>query len=273
MLKHHQTKLKLKLTETKYGKFIIPIDDPTIGKSLDLYGEYCDPEIDLLKMLIKPDGWFIDIGANIGTHTIPISKICERVLAFEPDAENFDILGKNVAGLCASKQNVTVSRLALGDMNGECSTNFDYGKTTIVEGNEVKMAPLDVLGLPKINVVKIDVEGKELSVLVGMRNILTNAKPDLLIEMQDESTYADTFDFLKSVNYNMFWFPVPTYNPNNHKQNKQDIFGRQHGVINWVCSADKLNTSLQPVVDRDDTVERMEWRKRQNVGNDRKNGE
>ena len=56
-----------------------------------------------------------------------------------------------------------------------------------------------------------------------MRNILTNAKPDLLIEMQDESTYADTFDFLKSVNYNMFWFPVPTYNPNNHKQNKQDI--------------------------------------------------
>ena len=52
MLKTHQTKLNLKLTETKYGKFLIPVDDPTIGRSLDLYGEYCDVEIEILKSKI-----------------------------------------------------------------------------------------------------------------------------------------------------------------------------------------------------------------------------
>ena len=70
-----------------------------------------------------------------------------RVLSFEPDADNFDILGKNIAGLCAVKQNVTASRLAIGDIMGECSTKFDFGKTTLTEGNDVKMAPLDMLGL------------------------------------------------------------------------------------------------------------------------------
>jgi rhamnose utilization protein RhaD (predicted bifunctional aldolase and dehydrogenase) len=70
----------------------------------------------------------------------------------------------------------------------------------------------------------------------------------------------------------MYWFPVSTYNKNNQKNNTDDIFGPKHGVINWVCTAYKLNTKLEPVVDRDDTVERMVYRSRENVGNDRKDG-
>ena len=257
MLKTHQTKLNLKLTETKYGKFLIPVDDPTIGRSLDLYGEYCDVEIEMLKSLCESTDWFVDIGANIGYHTVAMSPHVTRVLAFEPDNDNFDILGKNVAGLCAAKQNVTTTKLAIGDIMGECSTKFNFGKTTLTEGNDVKMAPLDVLGLPKVNLVKIDVEGKELAVLVGMRLTIDNWKPHLLIEMQDEKTYANTYDFLNDLGYNMYWLAVPTFSLNNHKKNKQNIFGPQHGVINWVCSYLPLNTKLPSVISRDDTMEKM----------------
>ena len=273
MLQHHQTNLNLLLTETKYGKFLIPSDDPTIGRSLDMYGEYCDAEIDLLKGLLKPDSWFIDIGANIGTHTVPISFVCERVIAFEPDIDNFNILGKNVAGLCALKNNVTCTKLALGKESKEVNTKFDFGKTLVVEGTGIKMAPYDLLGIPRTSVVKIDVEGQELDVLIGMRVTLTNQKPDLLIEMQDENTYADTFDYLKSLEYNIFWFPVKTFNSANQKGQTKDIFGNEHGVINWVASADELNTNLIPVVDRDDSVERMVHRRKENVGNNTKHGE
>ena len=272
-LKIHQSNLNLHLTETKYGKFIVPTDDPTIGRSLDLYGEYCQSEIDLLKNLVKPNSWFIDIGANIGTHTIPLSFECQRVLAFEPDIENYTLLGKNVSGLCTEKNNVTLTHLAIGSESKKVDTEFDYGKTTIKDGDTVMMAPLDMLNLPQIDVVKIDVEGKELDVLVGMRTTLTTFKPDLLIEMQNTETYADTFDFLQSVNYKMYWFPVATYNHNNQKNNKENVFGNEHGVVNWVCTAYELNTMLEPVVDRDDTIERMTYRSRKNVGNDRKNGE
>tara|TARA_B100001057_G_scaffold496477_1_gene598061 strand:- start:1089 stop:1895 length:807 start_codon:yes stop_codon:yes gene_type:complete len=268
MLKRHQTNLNLKLTETRYGKFIIPADDPTIGRSMDEYGEYCDAEIDLLKKLVKPDSWFIDIGANIGTHTVPLSYECERVLAFEPDPENYDILGKNVAGLCSWKNNVTVTKLALGSEAKDVTTKFDFGKTTIVEGTGIKMAPYDLLGIPKTSVVKIDVEGNELDVLVGMRSTLTSQKPEILVEMQDETMYSKTYDFFKSIKYNMYWFPVRTFNPVNQKGKKEDIFGDKHGVINWLASADLLKTNLNPVVDREDTVQRMVYRSRENVGND-----
>lgn len=267
MLKTYQAKLQRKLTDTKYGKMLIPIDDDCIGKSLDLYGEYCHQEIEVIKTLVSPESWFIDIGANIGTHTVGLSPYVERVLAFEPDKENFDMLGKNVAGLCALKNNVTVTNMAIGDQFKEVSTQFNYGKTKVIDGNAVKMAPIDMLGLPKINFVKIDVEGMELQVLVGMRSTLLNSKPDLLIEMQDETTYSDTFEFLQSCKYNMYWFPVQTFNKDNHKLKKDDVFGPQHGVVNWLCSADELNTTMQPVVDKDDTMERMVHRSRIDVGN------
>jgi len=264
--------LQSKLTDTISGKMLIYTDDPTIGRSLDLYGEYCQPEIELLKNLSNKTTWFVDIGANIGTHTIPMSYHVDRVIAFEPDDANFDLLSKNVAGLCAIRKNVTATKMAIGDTLQEVNTQFDFGKTKIVQGTGIKSAPLDILGLPKVDLVKIDVEGQELKVLVGMRNILITCKPDMLIEMQDETTYNETFDFLKSCNYNAYWFPVSTYSKNNQKNNTDDVFGPTHGVINWICTAYQLNTELEPVVDRDDTVERMVYRRRKNVGNDRKDG-
>ena len=60
--------------------------DTVIGKSMNLYGEYCEWEIMCLEHIIEPSWHILDIGANIGTHTIPFSKMVYRghVYAFEP---------------------------------------------------------------------------------------------------------------------------------------------------------------------------------------------
>ena len=115
---------------------------------------------------------------------------------------------------------------------------------------------------------QVDVEGMELEVLYGMRGTLASAKPYLLIEMQDPTRYSRIYEYLKGFGYYMYWMPVATFNANNHKNNSENVFGNQHGVVNWLCSATELNTTLQAVVDKDDTVERMVWRRSQNVGND-----
>ncbi len=127
--------------------------------------------------------------------------------------------------------------------------------------------------MDKIDFVKLDTEGYEFRILQGMGYTLTHLQPDMLIEMQDETAYSKIYDYLTIFDYYMYWLPVPTFNPNNFKHETVDVFGPQHGVINWICSREKLNTTLQAVVDRDDTVERMVWRRNQNVGDDLKHGE
>lgn len=269
-MRHQPTTKTLKQTNTRYGNMLYIDGDPTIGRSLELYGEYCHQEIEVIKSLVTPTSWFVDVGANIGTHTVGVSPYVERVIALEPDLDNFDVLVKNCS-MCGC-ENVTTTRIALGNQFSETNTQFNYGKTVLESGSDVKVATMDMLGLPKIDFVKIDVEGMELEVLQGMNATLQGFKPTLLIEMQDPTRYSEIYDYLKAKNYYMYWFPVATYNASNSKKRKENVFGNQHGVINWLCSVTELNTILQAVVDRDDTVERMIWRRSRNVGNDRKDG-
>ena len=260
-----------KQTNTRYGNITYFLDDTVIGRSLELYGEYCHEEIEWMTMLTNPESFVLDIGANIGTHTIGISPHVKRVMAFEPDPDNFDLLVKNLAATMCG--NVTPVPAAASDVLGQVGTQFDYGKTSIIPSGEIPATPIDMIeGLPRIDFVKIDVEGMELKVLNGMCQTIASYKPQMLIEMQDTTTYAKTYDFLNGFGYNIYWLPVRTYTEFNHKNNKEDVFGAQHGVINWICSTIQLNTTLQAVVDRDDTVERMVWRRNQNVGNDTRNG-
>ena len=260
-MKHQTTKKTLVQTNTRYGNMLYINGDPTIGRSLELYGEYCHAEVEVIKSLCTSESWFIDVGANIGTHTVGVAPYVNRVVSFEPDLDNFDVLVKNCSGCgCA---NVSPTRLALSDMMSETSTQFDYGKTTLATGTDIKTAPFDMLGIPRADFIKIDVEGMEVDVLYGMRNTLATYKPSLLIEMQDQTKYSRIYDYLKGFDYNMYWLPVATFNKSNHKQNSEDVFGPQHGVINWLCVAEQINTTLQAVVDRDDTVERMAYRQRQ----------
>ena len=151
-MRHQTTKKPLKQTNTRYGNMLYIEDDPTIGRSLELYGEYCHLEVEAIKSLVTQDSWFVDVGANIGVHTVGVAPHVNRVVAFEPDLDNFDVLVKNCSG-CAC-DNVTTTRLALSDQMGNTSTAFDYGKTTLTSGTDVKTAPLDMIGLPQIDFVK-----------------------------------------------------------------------------------------------------------------------
>ena len=252
-----------KQTNTRYGNVVYFLDDPTIGQSLELYGEYCHDEIEWMKTLTNPESFVLDIGANIGTHTIGIAPHVKRVMAFEPDPDNFDLLVKNLATTMCS--NVTPVPAAASDVLGQVGTQFDYGKTSLTTSGEIPATPIDMIeGLPRIDFVKIDVEGMELKVLNGMRQTIASYKPQMLIEMQDENVYAKTYDFLNGFGYNIYWLPVRTYTEFNHKNNKEDVFGAQHGVINWIASTADLSVKLSRVVDRDDTVERMVYRRSQN---------
>jgi len=255
-------------TKTRYGNMYYYQEDPTIGRSLELYGEYTHVEVIYMQYFTNKDSCVVDIGANIGTHTLGVCETVGHVIAIEPDRTNFSLLVKNTK----DRKNVTPMNLAISNCKGSTDTDFNFGKTALCRGDRIKINTLDSLELPA-DFIKIDAEGMELACLQGATNTIDTYRPTLLVEMQDTETYAKTFDYLKSKDYYIYWFPVATYHSENFKKNFNNVFGPKHGVINWLCTPTLLNTTLEPVVDNEDSVERMNWRRRQNVGNDTKHGE
>ncbi|MBQ3853504.1 MAG: FkbM family methyltransferase, partial [Anaerovibrio sp.] len=86
--------------EFRYGKIMYNQLDQYVGRSLKLYGEYCQGEAALFEQIVKPGNIVVEAGANIGSHTIHLAQLAGdngQVWAFEPQRLVFQLLAGNMA--------------------------------------------------------------------------------------------------------------------------------------------------------------------------------
>ena len=136
----------------------------------------------------------IDVGANFGLVSVYLSQLSDRVIAFEPEPTNLYRLKKILeANHCS---NITVIPQAVSDKCGiiclfiaDASSHHSLGlahsNQNINRKMDVETTTLDKFcadnNISKISVLKIDVEGFELEVVEGARNLLSNKLIDYLI--------------------------------------------------------------------------------------------
>jgi FkbM family methyltransferase len=138
--------------------------------------------------VLPNDGCFVDIGANIGWHSLRIAKARPntRVIAFEPEGENLRCL---VAGVHANQTtNLAIFPLAVCDRLGVAAMdgNGPYGRIQAAQNLSDRLVPtIDadfVLASLRVHVIKIDVEGAESMVLTGLRHTIMRDRPTLIVE-------------------------------------------------------------------------------------------
>ena len=170
-----------------------------IDWSVYFYGAYEKGILYLMRDIVKAkqDAIFIDVGANVGHHSLFMSKYCQEIHSFEPyDKARELMMAKLIANKCT---NVVVHNFGLGEKNefldfyvpvgrniGTGSfveehakdNNIKSGKLEIVEGDMY----VEKLQLPRIDLIKIDVEGFEKNVLLGLKATLEKYRPFVVME-------------------------------------------------------------------------------------------
>ncbi len=58
----------------RYGQMLYNLNDQYIGRSLDLYGEFSEGEVDLFRQIVKPGQIVVEVGANLGAHTVFLAR-------------------------------------------------------------------------------------------------------------------------------------------------------------------------------------------------------
>mgnify|MGYP006154831181 FL=1 len=165
-------------------------------------GGYELDELELMRTLMqgRPEPIALDIGANVGHHTLYLASFCHQVHAFEP----YDAVGRCIDEKIARNQlqHITVHRVGLGETDQELEyfapQGHNIGTGSFVPGHEasnnvlmgrlrlVHADPyLDALHLPRIDLIKIDVEGFEMSVIRGLTNTLQRHRPVIVMELAD----------------------------------------------------------------------------------------
>jgi len=177
-----------------------------VGANIYINGVYEKPELDMLMRLVDSRLTVLDIGANVGNHSIYFSDKFLRVWAFEPNPETYRLLTFNVT------YPVYPYNYAIGDYNGEtnlwmhdepgmCSGTRNTGK-----GIRVEMRKLDSFKFDTVSLIKIDVEGMEYEVLKGAERTIRRYSPVIAFEQSAEDIKnRRCLDLLKDWGYKFYW--------------------------------------------------------------------
>jgi FkbM family methyltransferase len=249
-----------RLMDCRHGRMLYNINDRFVGRSLELYGEYSEGEIILFQQLLAADDVVVEVGANIGAHTVWFGKHTSgggAVVAFEPQRLIFQTLCANVA--LNNLTNVLTFQQAVGDSRGvvqvpvlDPRTSHNFGALPLgpeqnAPGDEVPLAPLDDLVLERCRLLKVDVEGMELAVLRGARETIERCRPLLYVENDRSEKSTDLAAFITSLGYRMYWHLPYLFNPDNFRGNKENVFETVLSC-NMLCTPEDVKVlGLEPV--------------------------
>jgi FkbM family methyltransferase len=195
--------MKVVRLTTKRGFFLNAFEADSITKEVERKGEYDANTLNSLSDVlaeIKPQ-LSLDVGANIGNHTLVISKLSENVVAFEPVKFVFDVLQTNLEQNQIS--NVNAVNLGLSDKEMETEifipSNGNLGSSSLEakEGNGTLLRVTTTIGdhylndhfsNQQIDFIKMDVEGHEAMALLGLHETIAKNQPLLLLEWKSQNT-------------------------------------------------------------------------------------
>ena len=230
-------------------------NDMYVGESLRLYGEFSPGEAELFRQILKPDMLVVEIGANIGAHTVELSQLVGgrgTVVAFEPQRVVFQTLCANIAlNNCA---NVFTFQSAVGDHVGTIKVPFlppdqlsNFGGLSLRDveaGEDVPLTTLDALNLSTCHLLKIDVEGMEVEVLRGAAATIARCRPVIYAENDRVERSAELVEVLTDYRYRMYRHEPPLFSPNNFAGEQENIFGNVVS-FNLLCIPEEINLVVQ----------------------------
>lgn len=187
------------ILQNLFGHKISCFADDHITNNIKLYGLYDREALTLaLKILTTiKDPILLDIGANIGNHSLAFSTVAKQIYSFEPVSFIFNKLTENVQQ--NNIQNIKAFNIGFSDKNSQGLINIDtdgnLGSSSISEIQSNKKEKIALINgdyflkenhIKKIDFIKIDIEGHEFYAINGLKETIIKQRPLVMMEWNSE---------------------------------------------------------------------------------------
>jgi FkbM family methyltransferase len=224
---------KFSIKECRHGVMVWPKADRVIGAALASYGEFAEGENRVMARYLKPGDVSVDIGANVGTTTLPMSRAVAaygQVLAFEPQPLVAHCLATSL--VLNEISNVRLLSLAVSQSAGFARMDFNaggdagnFGSAALsAEGDLVPTIALDDLQIDRVALLKIDVEGHEWDVFQGAERTIRSCLPVIYFEAKRLEGTVSSIDYLQKHGYRCYWHFANFFRADNFLGNADDMF-------------------------------------------------
>lgn len=248
------------LVSGRHGLYLANPHDFYLGHALIQYGEYGEIEWQLLSQLVRPGMTVMEVGANIGTLTVPLARAVGptgRVIAVEPQRVIHQMLCTNVT--LNALINVETHHCGCGPQPGTMTVPFvdyyagqrnNFGGISLapegsMPGERVAIRTVDELaGGRRLGLLKVDVEGMEAEVLRGALRVLREQRPFVYVENDRQEKSDALIALIREAGYRLYWHRPMLFNPGNFFGVAENIYG---GIfsMNMLCVPAELQMDLQ----------------------------
>jgi FkbM family methyltransferase len=236
-----------RIYSTRNGPMFGLKGDQYVTRSLELYGEFSWFEWRLFEQLVSPGQTVVEVGANIGAHTLPLARRCAPgpLYAFEPQQRVFQLLCANLA--LNDIRNAIALPEACGKAEGhvivpavDYAGASNFGGLPVLAGDskapgaKVRVSRLDDLDVSACQLLKIDAEGSEPDILRGATSFIGRHRPLIYVENDRAPQQQEVISLIDAMGYRQYWHAPLMFNPDNANGVKENIFGNI-ASLNMLC--------------------------------------
>ncbi len=200
------------VAETRVGILQYLPDEPIVGDAIGWYGEYLQPQLDLLARIVRPGSTMLEVGAGVGAHAVFLGRLLGEsghLLVYESRPVLQRILRQNLAA--NGVRNVTVMRRLLGSRGEE-------------EGPEPTSETLDELQLERLDWLKVNAGVAAQDILAGASETLWRLRPLLFLAATDEQGLRELVERAREFGYRCWRMEAALFNRQNFNRREADIF-------------------------------------------------
>lgn len=198
---------------------------------------------------IAPGDVVLDVGSNIGGVALNFSELVGlegRVICFEANPHLLELW--RVETKQATYQNLELINKAVWSLSGdklELSLDSSYYKSSSsvvrqngsLESASVETIMIDSLDLPRVSLIKLDIEGAEREALIGAKNLIARDRPVIILECQLPETDPLLNPLKVLTEWGYVFFSVNSY------LEVQKEYGDEPGTFNLLACPQELNLS------------------------------
>ena len=235
-----------KILKTLYFKYLYESDEiqiicynDYIGKHILFDNFYEKEDLILIKNSFSnkiKNSSFIDIGSNVGNHTIFFKNNFKNIYSFEPQRTTYKILKLNTEPF----NHIKTFNYGIDTEEREITfyipnSNNGMGRSSKIEGENVRkekvfLRPIEDFLIKDVGFIKIDVEGNEYPVLKSLKKTLTKDKPIIGFELNTDNPKKNKlFEFLRKNNYKTFLVNSKIFN--NRIKNYLNFLGWKNKLV------------------------------------------
>jgi protein-L-isoaspartate O-methyltransferase len=203
------------VSETRYGIIQYLPQPPAMARSLELYGEYLELQVEVLRRLLSANDTVVEFGAGCGSHTIALATIGHYVIAHEVHPTTRRILRQNVR----ANKLLNVAVLPSNSAHGKIASSTP----------PIPRLTLDALALNQLGLVKVNDDTLG-DILRGAEGTLWRLRPTIFA-VAGESNGNAVREGLATFGYRCWRLETPLFNPDNFNRRPENDFGDQTQAV------------------------------------------